>query len=203
MAGSESGAADARAELGRLLADPAAALAAKTAGRERLARYSRLSLPGDPQLAAGIEWSKQNLADSVQEVRDLEIRETNAGTRYPAPEGRLGRARFLGAGWPDYPWLFATDGEYTAFASVALGQFEAAQDHLRALRDVSLIDNGNGGKVVHEVVFDGTVYFGSNADPGNTDETAKLPSAVALLSAAAHPPRRSARRTSRTRTTSS
>jgi hypothetical protein len=181
VAGSESGAAGARAELGRLLADPGAALAAKVAERERLARYSRLSLPGDPQLAAGIDWSKQNLADSVQDVRDLEIRETNAGTRYPAPEGRLDRARFLGAGWPDYPWLFATDGEYTAFASVALGQFEAAQDHLRALRDVSLIDNGSSGKVVHEVVFDGTVYFGSNADPGNTDETAKLPSAVALL----------------------
>jgi glycogen debranching enzyme len=52
---------------------------------------------------------------------------------------------------------------------------------LRALRRVSLIDNGNSGKVVHEVVTDGTVYFGSNADAGNTDETAKFPSAVALI----------------------
>ena len=34
---------------------------------------------------------------------------------------------------------------------------------------------------MHEVVTDGTVYFGSNADAGNTDETAKFPSAVALI----------------------
>jgi uncharacterized protein (DUF608 family) len=34
---------------------------------------------------------------------------------------------------------------------------------------------------VHEVVTDGSVYFGSNDDPGNTDETAKFPSAVALV----------------------
>jgi len=181
VAGSEEGGAGARAELARLLTDPAAALRAKVAERERLAGYSRLELPGDPRLATGIDWSKQNLADSVQDVRDLEIRETNAGTRYPAPEGTLARARFLGAGWPDYPWLFGTDGEYTAFASVAVGQFEPIMDHLRALRDVSLIDNGSSGKVVHEVVFDGSVYFGSNRDAGNTDETSKFPSAVALL----------------------
>jgi hypothetical protein len=31
------------------------------------------------------------------------------------------------------------------------------------------------------VVSDGTVYFGSDADEGNTDETVKFPSAVALL----------------------
>ena len=39
----------------------------------------------------------------------------------------LKRATFVGAGYPDYPWLFATDGEYTAFAAVALGQFETDQ----------------------------------------------------------------------------
>ena len=109
------------------------------------------------------------------------MREARAGKRYPRPEGTVPRARYLGAGWPDYPWLFATDGEYTAFGSVAVGQFEPIEDHLRALRDVSLVDNGRSGKVVHEVTSDGTVYFGSNADPGNTDETAKFPSAVALL----------------------
>jgi hypothetical protein len=91
------------------------------------------------------------------------------------------KARFLAAGFPDYPWLFATDGEYTAFASVALGQFEPIMDHMRGLRDVSVALNGTSGKVVHEVVSDGTVYFGALADPGNTDETAKFPSAVALI----------------------
>jgi hypothetical protein len=181
VAGSEAGPAAARAELDRVLEDPARALAAKVAQRERGARWTRLSLPGDPDLVRGIEWSKQNLLDSVQEARDLEVRETNAGKRYPAPEGELARARWYGAGWPDYPWMFATDGEYTAFAAVAVGQFGPIKAHLRALRDVSLIDNGASGKVVHEVVSDGTVYFGSNADAGNTDETAKFPSAVALV----------------------
>ncbi|ABG03287.1 Glycogen debranching enzyme-like protein [Rubrobacter xylanophilus DSM 9941] len=163
------------------LADPEALLEEKVSGRLALARYTSLDLPGDRRLERGIEWSKQNLADSVQAAEDLEIRETNAGQSYPAPEGELDRARFLGAGFPDYQWLFATDGEYTAFASVAAGQFEPIKDHLRALRDVSEIDNGGSGKVVHEVVTDGSVYFGSNADPGNTDETAKFPSAVALV----------------------
>jgi glycogen debranching enzyme len=117
----------------------------------------------------------------VQVAEDLEIREPNAGKNYPPPEGDLAQIRFLGAGFPDYPWLFGTDGEYTAFASVGVGQFEPIKDHLRALRRVSLIDNGNSGKVVHEVVTDGAVFFGSNADAGNTDETAKFPSAVALI----------------------
>ncbi len=126
-------------------------------------------------------WSKQNLAESVQEARDLAIRVTNAGTTYPAPLGTVAKARWIGAGWPDYPWLFATDGEYTGFAAVAAGQFQAIEDHLRALRDVSLVANGTSGKVVHEVTPDGQVYFGATCDAGNTDETAKFPSLVALV----------------------
>jgi hypothetical protein len=93
----------------------------------------------------------------------------------------VAKARWIGAGWPDYPWLFGTDGEYTAFAGVAAGQFQAVEDHLRALRDVSMIANDGSGKVVHEVTPDGQVYFGANGDAGNTDETAKFPSAVALV----------------------
>ena len=181
VAGSESGAAGARSELAGILANPAGALRAKIREREILQQRTQLDLPGDRLLARGIDWSKQNLADSVQETRDLEIRETNAGKNYPAPEGKLDRARFVAAGFPDYPWLFATDGEFTAFASVALGQFEPIKEHMRALRSASLIDNDDSGKVVHEVITDGSVYFGSNADAGNTDETAKFPSTVALI----------------------
>ena len=64
---------------------------------------------------------------------------------------------------------------------MASGQFKAIKDHLRALRDVSEVANGTSGKVVHEVTSDGQVYFGANSDAGNTDETAKLPSTVALV----------------------
>ncbi len=181
VAGSERGLLGARKTFERAMSDPAGALDAKVEERLALARRTRLELPGDPVLARGIEWSKQNLADSVQVAKGLAIREVDAGASYPAPEGTLDRVRFLGAGFPDYPWLFGTDGEFTAFASVGAGQFGPIKDHLRALRDVSLIDNGNSGKVVHEVVSDSSVYFGANDDPGNTDETAKLPSATALV----------------------
>jgi hypothetical protein len=181
VAGSESGAAGAESELEDLLADPDGALADKIAQREALAARTQLSLPGDPRLAQAIDWSKQNMADSVQEARDLELREVNAGKNYPPAKGTLDRARFVAAGFPDYPWMFATDGEYSAFASVALGQFEPIESHLRSLKAASEIINGSSGKVVHEVVTDGSVYFGALADAGNTDETAKFPSAVALV----------------------
>jgi hypothetical protein len=181
VAGSDKGVAPARSELARALSNPAGALAAKKAARNAVARHSRVSLPGDTLLERSVQWSKQNLADSVQQARDLRVFVSNQGTAYPPPAGTIDRVRWIGAGWPDYPWLFATDGEYTAFASVAAGQFDAIKGHLRALRDISEIANGRSGKVVHEVTPDGQVYYGANADPGNTDETVKFPSAVALV----------------------
>lgn len=181
VAGSDKGLPQARQALDTALADPAAALAEKVATRKEIAGRSQVSLPGDRLLERSVAWSKQNLASSVQEARDLELRAVAEGKSYPAPAGTLERARWFGAGWPDYPWLFGTDGEYTAFPAVAAGQFEAIKDHLRALRDVSDIVNDRSGKVVHEVMSDGSVYFGTNADPGNTDETVKFPSAIALV----------------------
>ena len=181
VAGSDGGLAAARSELAAALRDPARALARKIAARERLSGWSRVSLPGDRRLEQGIEWAKQNLADSTQSAADLEIRWVDQGRRYPPPAGALARARWFGAGFPDYPWLFATDGEYMAFPGVALGQFEAVKDHMRALRVASDVVNKRSGKVGHEFVSDGSMWFGQNADPGNTDETAKFPSVVALI----------------------
>jgi hypothetical protein len=181
VAGSEQGPADARGELQTLLAEPESMLERKISDRLAQQQKTQLNIPDDPQLKESIDWSKQNLADSVQVAEDLKIRETDEGRQYPQPEGTIEQVRFLGAGFPDYPWLFGTDGEFTAFASVGVGQFEPIKDHLRALKQASLIDNGNSGKVVHEVVTDGSIYFGSNDDAGNTDETAKFPSAVALI----------------------
>jgi hypothetical protein len=181
VAGSDKGAAAARAELDGALASPARALADKIASRERLARNTRLSLPGDARLAKGIDWGKQNLADLTQRADDLKIRFVDEGKAYPPPAGTVPHARWIGAGYPDYPWIFATDAEYTGFAAVTVGQFEAIEDHARALRDVSEIVNGNSGKVAHEIVADGTVYYGALTSAGNTDETAKFPSLVALI----------------------
>jgi hypothetical protein len=191
VAGSDQGLGAARSELAGALSDPAGELAAKIAARKQLASQTTVSLPGDPMLARAIDWGKQNLADLTQSASDLQIRWTNQGKQFPAPLGTVSHARWFGAGFPDYPWIFATDGEYTAFAAVALGQFQTIEDHLRALRDVSDILNNRSGIVVHETVSDGSVWFGhdsqtTNSDGSvtndfNTDETVKFPSAVALV----------------------
>jgi hypothetical protein len=181
VAGSADGPEEARKQLQELLADPERALADKVALRKRVDGRTVVDLPGNRLLEDSVRWSKQMLAASVQEVENARLRETNAGRNYPPPVATLDYMRWLGAGWPDYTWLFGTDGEYTAFASVAAGQFGPIKDHLRALRDVSVEINGDSGKIVHEVTPDGAVYFGAKDDPGNTDESSKYPSAVALV----------------------
>lgn len=181
VGGSTEGVGRARSELRAALHDPAGVLEDKLATREQIDDRTVVDLPGDPQLAASVRWSKQMLAASEQTVDDVALREVNAGQNYPAPAGRLSSMTWLGAGWPDYTWLFGTDGEYTAFAAVAAGQFDPIKAHLRALRDVSEIINPTSGKIVHEVTPDGAVFFGADADAGNTDESAKYPSAVNLV----------------------
>ncbi len=180
-AGSDQGVDAAHTELRQALTNPDRALGFKIAGRAALGRHSSVDLPGDPNLQQAIEWGKQNLADLTQTATDLHVRFVNQGKDNPAPKGTVPSVTFFGAGYPDYPWLFATDGEYTAFAAVAYGQFETIEAHLRALRDVSEILNDHSGKVAHETVQDGSVYFGANSDNGNTDETVKFASAVALV----------------------
>src|SRR5437660_12787647 len=121
------------------------------------------------------------MADLTQQANNLNIRRTEQGTVYPPPAGFLPSIRFEGAGFPDYPWMFATDQEYTVFALLAAGQFTTAEDGLRSLAAASDIANNNSGKVVHETVTDGSVYFGLNDAPGDIHETAKFPDAVAMV----------------------
>src|SRR3569833_513621 len=181
VAGSDHGTAAAPAALGTALRDPAGQLARKVAARRAVAGDTVVDLPGYRLLQQSVEWSKQNLADSVLQADGLHLRATEEGKRYPPVKGTLAKARWIGAGWPDYPWIFGTDGEFTSFAAVAAGRFDAIEDHLRTLRDVSDVVNDKRGKLVHEVVSDGSVYFGANDEKGNTDETAKYPSAAALV----------------------
>ncbi len=168
-------------DLAGALRDPDRQLAQKAGDRARLGEYSKVDLPGDRQLQEAIDWGKQNLADLTQTATDLNLRFTDEGKAFPPPIAKIPSVTFFGAGYPDYPWLFATDGEYTAFAAVALGQFDTIKAHLIALRDISDALNERSGKVAHEIVTDGSVYYGANSSPGNTDETAKFPSAVALV----------------------
>src|SRR5215470_15130776 len=181
VAGSDGGVNDAVSQQNRALSDPAGLLAQKVADRLAVASRTAVDLPGDRLLQRSVEWTKQMLADSVQEAEGLRLRATSAGQVYPPVVGTLASARWIAAGFPDYPWMFGTDGEYSAFPAVAAGDVEAIEAHLRSLAAASDIVNAGSGKVLHEVMSDGSVYFGANADPGNTDETAKFPSAVALV----------------------
>src|SRR3989440_1831066 len=179
VAGSDQGLAAAQTEYQAASANPAAELQAKVTSRLALDSQTRVSLPGDPALAAAVTWSKQDMADLTQQADNLSIRRTEQGTVYPPPAGTLPSIRFEGAGFPDYPWMFATDQEYTMFALLAAGQFATAEDGLRSLAAASDIANNKSGKVVHETVTDGSVYFGLNDEKGDIDETAKFPTAVA------------------------
>ena len=169
-------------------ATPTARSRPRSAHASATARYTRLSLPGDRRLQQAVDWGKQNLLDLTRYSEDLQIRWLDQGRQYPAPLGTVKSARWVGAGYPDYPWMFATDAEYTAFASVTMGQFEQIKDHMLDLREVSEILNNGSGIVTHEVISEGSNWFGHdsrNPTTGaynfNTDETVKFPSAVALI----------------------
>jgi hypothetical protein len=187
VTGSDKGPRDARSELRAALRDPDRALRAKIEAREQWGAHTRLSLPGDRRLQAAVDWGKQNLLDLTRVSEDLQVRWLDQGNQYTAPLGTVERARWVGAGYPDYPWMFATDAEYTSFASVTMGQFEQIKDHMRGLRDVSEILNDGSGIVTHEVISEGSNWFGQDsrrpngAYNFNTDETVKYPSAVALI----------------------
>ena len=67
------------------------------------------------------------------------------GNPAPAPLATVPSIRFEGAGFPDYPWMFATDQEHTVFALLAAGQFGTAEDGMRSLAQVSEIANHDSG----------------------------------------------------------
>ncbi len=181
VAGSDQGLAAAQSEFKAASANPGSELHNKVSTRLSLNNQTQVSLPADPMLAEAVTWSKQDLADLTQQADNLKIRPTEEGTQYPAPIATVPSIRFEGAGFPDYPWMFATDQEYTMYALLAAGQFATAEDGLRSLAEVSDIANHRSGKVVHETVTDGSVYYGLNDEPGDLDETAKFPTAVAMV----------------------
>src|SRR5207247_1488162 len=136
---------------------PDAQFAAKVTSRERLSQMTKLSLPGDPLVQDSIDWGKQNIADLTKTANDLQIRWTDQGKQFPAPLGTVSESTWIGVGFSDYFWIFATVAEYIAFASVSVGQFAAIEGHLCVLRDISDIFNDRLGVVAHEAVFDGSI----------------------------------------------
>ena len=180
IAGSHTSQSDASAALHEALTDPEGHLGDKVAGRLRLLDQTRISLPDD-DLESAFQWGKLNMADLRRTVTDVQVRDTALGTTYSQPLRTIARLTGIGAGFPDYPWFFGTDGAYTVYALICSGQVDTAMEHLRAMRLFSEAVNGGTGKVVHEVASDGSVFFGANADPGDTNETAQFAVAVELL----------------------
>src|SRR5215218_3206418 len=180
VAGSNSSQSEAQSAVQGALNNPDNLLAQKVGGRQGLLAKTKVSLP-DPALQDAFDWGKLNMADLTRTVTNAQIRDVDEGRAYPNPVATIPKLTGIGAGYPDYPWYFGTDGAYTAYPLVASGQWGTAMDHLRSIRDVSQVVNGSTGKVVHEVVTDGSVYWGTNADPGNTNETAQFATAVDLI----------------------
>ncbi|MBV9488612.1 MAG: hypothetical protein JO069_02660 [Verrucomicrobia bacterium] len=166
------------------LLQPEALLRRKLLERDALLNQSRAEIP-DGLLQAAFDWAKLNLAEMRRVVTNVAIRDTQGGTLqgaiYPPPLATFASLSGFVAGYPDYPWYFGTDGAYTVFPLVAAGQFEAAKDHLRLLQNVSRAVNGRTGKVLHEIVTDGSIYYGTNGQPGDINETAQFATAVATL----------------------
>ncbi|MEA3440673.1 MAG: glycogen debranching protein, partial [Chloroflexota bacterium] len=180
VAGSHTSIEEAETALNAGLADPAGLLRAKIMNRLSVLELSQIDLP-DEVLQAAFDWSKLNLADLSFTVTDAQIRDTDEGKAYPVTLAEVPVLKGIAAGFPDYCEFFGNDGAYSVYALVASGLWDIAMDHLRTIRDVSRVVNGDTGKVVHEVMSDGSVYYGSTNHPGNTNETAQFAIAVELV----------------------
>ncbi len=177
VAGSHTSQSEATNALSSALNDPESLLSQKVSSRLALLNKTQVELP-DPVLQEAFDWGKLNMADLTRTVEDMQVRDVDEGHAYPPSAATISSATGIGAGFPDYPWYFGTDGAYTAYPLLVSGQWDTIKEHLRTIESVSRIINGGTGKVVHEVMTDGSVYWGANKHPGNTNETAEFATAV-------------------------
>ena len=180
VAGAHTSEESAEDALRRALADPNGLLGEKIRERVALLAQTQLTVP-DAQLSEALRWATLNMADLRRSVTDVQIRDVNEGKDYPAPVGSLPALHGVGDGFSDYPFFYGAGSGYIVYPLVASGLWEAAAAHLRTLRDVSRAINGRTGKVVHEIISDGSVYLGNNDAPGDTNETALFATAIDVL----------------------
>jgi hypothetical protein len=181
IAGSNVEKAEASGALRLGLAFPDELIRAKISERRQVLSQGQIHVP-DAMIQAAFDWGKLNLADMRRTVRGVMVRDTMEGTVYPSPlMPTIPVLSGFGAGYPDYPWFFGTDGAYSTFSLAVIGQWEEAKNHLATIRQVSQMVNGPTGKVLHEIVTDGSIYFGTNAQNGDVNETAEFATAVATL----------------------
>jgi hypothetical protein len=180
VAGSQNGAAGAGQALQAALANPAGLLQSKIAERDGVAAQTNLQVP-DAGVQQALLWSKLNLADLSRTIANAAIRDTQAGTVYPAPLATVPQLSAIDAAYPDYAEFFGTDGAYSSYGLAVSGQWQTAVNWLNAMRTVSGIVNGTTGKVVHEVTATGAVYYGDTTEPGDINETAQFAIAADLV----------------------
>jgi hypothetical protein len=179
VSGSQNGSASAAQTLQSALANPASLLQSKITERDGVAAQTSLQVP-DSGVQQALLWSKLNLADLNRTIYNAAIRDTKAGTVYPAPLATISKLSAIDAAYPDYAEYFGTDGAYSTYGLAVSGQWETAENWLNAMRTVSEIENGGTGKVVHEVTATGAVYYGDTSDPGDINETAQFAIAADL-----------------------
>jgi hypothetical protein len=180
VAGSQNSQADAGQTLQAALANPAGLLQSKIAERDGVAAQTSLQVP-DSGVQQALLWSKLNLADLSRTIANAAIRDTMAGTVYPAPLATVPSLSAVDAAYPDYAEFFGTDGAYSSYGLSVSGQWQTAVNWLNTMRTVSEIVNGSTGKVLHEVTATGAVYYGDNSEPGDINETAQFAIAADLV----------------------
>ncbi|HKJ92206.1 MAG TPA: GH116 family glycosyl hydrolase, partial [Longimicrobiales bacterium] len=103
----------------------------------------------DARAAAALGWARERLASYVVDAPGVG-RSLVAGYWGSRPD-------WFHDGRPGYAWFFGRDAVWTALASLAAGDFEAARDVIRFLggrQDLS-------GKVLHECTTSGVVHYDS------------------------------------------
>ena len=182
VAGSEEGAGAARAELRRLLDDPAEALEDKLAARERRRAPHPAVAARRPAAGAGrrLEQAEPGRLGAGRRATSSCASSARARRTPRRSASSTARASWAPAGRTTRGCSPPTASTPPSPASPSGSSSRSSSTCARCATRAAIV-NGSSGKVVHEVITDGSVYFGALSDPGNTDETAKFPSTVALV----------------------
>ena len=189
VAGSDKGPGEARSELNAALSDPAGALAAKIADRERWATRTRLSLPGDRRLQDAVDWGKQNVLDLTRRAEDLKIRWLDQGRAVHGAAGHRGQRPLGRRRLPGLPVDVRHRRRVHGVRERRDGPVRArSRTTCVGLRDVSeILNDGSGDRDPRgdlgrlELVRQDQRNERNGVYNFNTDETVKFPSAVALV----------------------
>lgn len=118
---------------------------------EEINKKSEITL-SDKELETAMRWIKYNSDWLIVEVEDI--------------------GRGITAGFPDYPWWFGVDMEYTLKGLIATGRKDLVYSSIDLIHNFSQETNGNG-RIVHEVSTNGAVF-----NPGNINETPQFASLI-------------------------